>query len=107
MKKNKQSAFEKELDKRLALAAKRVAKDLDTHFKKDGWPLRYGFYSEEVFYEAFGFHVEKYFLQELRKRKGKYVLRSSDKADTYLLIDLVKNKKNSKRNNKRLIKLEM
>lgn len=110
MKKNKQSSFEKELHKRLTLAAKSVVKEIDNHFKDDKWPLWYGFYPEEIVYEAFGFHIEKYLIEELRKRKGKYVLRSGNKGSLHensLMIDLTKNIKVIKNKSKKVMKITL
>lgn len=64
----------------LQKAAKKVAKDIETHFnsKKDGgWPLSYSQYVADVFYDAFGHHLENYLLKELAKKKG-YVIATNE-----------------------------
>lgn len=56
-------------------AAKRVMKTIDEHFKKDKWDLDLGFQVDEVFYEAYGEHLETYLMKELfsNPKKGYYI----------------------------------
>ena len=50
-------------------AAKKVAKGIKEHFKKDGWDLSYNQYVEDVFYEAMGHQLESYLLKALKGQK--------------------------------------
>lgn len=50
-------------------AAKKVAKEMMEHFKKDGWDLSYSQYVGDVFYEATGHHLENYLLKALKGQK--------------------------------------
>lgn len=63
-------------------AARKVMKDIKTHFtnKGEGWPVDYNFYVVEIFYEAFGHHLENYLLRELAKSKLPLQLSTSDKG---------------------------
>jgi len=71
----------KNSDAALRKAAKKIVDDLHkTHFnpkKKQGWPLDYGMLVTDVFYEAFGHHLETYLLHELFKKKA-YGIKTSD-----------------------------
>lgn len=53
--------------KNLQKAAKKIARDTERHFKnpKQGWDLNYNWLVQDVFYEAFGHHLEEYLLEEL------------------------------------------
>lgn len=64
-------------NKKLRAAAKKAVKEIEHHFKKDGWPLDYRFYKDEIFYYAFGEHLENYLIEALSKKKG-YYLRTED-----------------------------
>lgn len=55
--------------KNLQKAAKKVARQMRDHMKKDGWDLSYSFYVNEVFYQAFGHHLENYLLDALRRQR--------------------------------------
>jgi len=58
--------------KNLQNAAKEIAKETDAHFKnpKHGWDLCYHQLVTDVFYRAFGHHLEDYLTEAL---KGKYL----------------------------------
>ena len=82
-------------DNKLKAAAKKVIKDINKHFNpktRHGWPLGYSFYVSEVFYQAYGVHLEGYLLQELSK-VGKYELVSGDHG---LVIQKAKLKRKKK-----------
>jgi hypothetical protein len=70
--------------KALEKAAKRVAKQIKQHMKKDGWDLDYSFQVTDVFYEAYGHHLETYLLTELRKFRTPLALTA--KAGTEVVI---------------------
>lgn len=61
--------------KNLKTAAKKVARSIQKHMRTDGWDLDYGFQVEEVFYQAFGHHLEDYLFEELCKFKKPLVLK--------------------------------
>ena len=65
----------------LESAAKEIAKETNAHFNnpKHGWDLCYHGLVTEVFYRAFGHHLEDYLHEAL---KGKYLF-------TYATSDLV------------------
>ncbi len=65
------------LPKGMKVAAKKVAKELETHFntKGQGWPLDFGFIKEDVFYETFGFLLEDVLLNELVGKGYKLVFK--------------------------------
>jgi len=67
--------FKTENNKELTKAAKKRFKSIDRHFKVDGWDLDLGFQITEVFYEAYGEHLETYLLKELfsNHKKGYYI----------------------------------
>lgn len=80
----------------LRKAAAKVVKELhEDHFnprKKMGWDVLYNHYIDEVFYTAFGHHLENYLLVELSKKKG-YVIKTSDKHDGLVISRQKKGKK--------------
>ena len=85
MKKTKQlvlkvnsSYFRTKRNKKLTMAAKTVVKEIESHFRKDKWPLDYSFYKDEVFSIAFNENLENYLLSELFKKSRKYHLVSKD-----------------------------
>lgn len=73
----------------LQKAAKKSIDDLHkNHFnptKKMGWDINYSMVVADVFYDAFGHHLENYVLVELAKKKC-YSLCSSDKPAGGLVI---------------------
>ena len=66
--------------KPLERAAKKGMKDLKDHFtlKDGGWPLDYSFYVSDIFYQAFGHHLENYLLKAIVKSKLKVELVSKE-----------------------------
>lgn len=76
--------FEKQLKQQLDKAATKVARSTKRHFKKDGWNLDYGFLVSDVFYEAFGHHLETYLLKRLQV--------FGPKAKLYLKTDSVESR---------------
>jgi len=50
-------------------------KDIEYHFKKDKWDFDLNFQVHEMFYEAYGEHLENYLLKELfsSSKKGYYI----------------------------------
>lgn len=73
-------------------AARKAMKEVNAHFKKDKWDLDYSHYVTDVFYRAFGHHLENYFFNELGK-SGKYILRSGKGPLGGLVIALNEKKK--------------
>jgi hypothetical protein len=67
--------FSTKNNKKFTQAAKKAVKEIDNHFKKDGWDLDLSFQIEEVFYLAFGEHLSDYLLKELfsNPKKGYYI----------------------------------
>lgn len=53
----------------LKKAARRVVKSTKKHFTEDGWDLDYNFLITEIFYEAFGHHLENYLWKEIARQK--------------------------------------
>lgn len=85
----------------LTKAAKSVKRTVDHHFKKHKWDLDYSFLVEEVFYKAFGFHLENFLLRELFKsKKSKYILCSPDDRSG-LVVRLDKSKSRKVKNEKK------
>lgn len=64
--------------KNLKEAAKKVAKSTKQHFKKDGWDLDYSELVADVFYTAFGHHLENYLLEEICKFRKPLALGMKD-----------------------------
>jgi len=62
------------LDKLLNASAKSVAKEMLQHFKKDGWPLCYSHNVGEVFFQAFGIHLETYLVREVVRLNSRLVV---------------------------------
>lgn len=54
-------------NKELRKEASRIVREMKKHFKKDGWPLRYSFYKDDLFYAVFGHHLENYLLRALAR----------------------------------------
>jgi hypothetical protein len=85
----------------LEKAAKRVAKIIKQHMKKDGWDLDYSAQVTEVFYEAFGHHLENYLITELCKwrqplalgMKGNKVVLTKKIKKSDLKLNLFRKKK--------------
>ena len=73
----------------LQKAAKKTIDDLHkNHFnpsKKMGWDIGYSMVVNDIFYDAFGHHLENYILVELAKKKC-YSLCTSDKPGHGLVI---------------------
>lgn len=108
MKKSKQEPFnfdlylDKKIGKKdanidiLQKAAKKVVNSLHKeHFnpsKKMGWDLDYSLIVTDIFYEAFGHHLENYLLNSLAE-KNCYSLTMNDKGTVLIR----RNKKNVKR----------
>lgn len=74
-------------------AAKKVAKGMIEHFKKDGWDLSYNQYVGDIFYEATGHQLESYLLKEL---KGKNLQIKFGNNTHGLVIGKVNNSKKKK-----------
>lgn len=72
--------FKRLKSKELKKAASAVKKRIDKHFKKDKWPLDYGFLVEEVFYEAYEEHLSNYLVDALSTKQGKYRLIATNKG---------------------------
>lgn len=53
-------------------AADLVAKECHDHFNLDGWDLAYDSVLAEVFYTAYGKHLESFFLEALTKYSKEY-----------------------------------
>lgn len=66
-------------NKKLELAAKKVVKDLRKHFKEDKWALDYGLILEDIFYTAYGAHLEEYMMNAMREQDGFNLLIKDDK----------------------------
>lgn len=83
--------------KNLEKAAKKVAKTIKQHFRKGnkngGWDLDYGFLVTDVFYEAFGHHLEDYLLTELCKSKTAFYITGSKKLPGQTVLSKRKPKK--------------
>lgn len=67
---------------RLKAAAATALKDIRKHFKTDGYDLDFSMLKDELFYEAFGHHLENYILAKLPK--GVALTAKSDKVATVL-----------------------
>jgi len=61
-------------NKALLISAKKLTAELERHFKKDKWPLDYGIIVSDIFFEAYGHHLEQYLLHSLAKTKKNYSL---------------------------------
>ena len=82
--------------KELKKAAKKISKETKGHFRAPknkkgeivgGWPLRFSPLIDDVFHEAFKFHIESIYIEELSKI-GKFVLYMENNQ---LLIDTKNN----------------
>lgn len=62
----------------LKKAARKVVKSTKWHFKKYGWDLDYSFLVTDIFYEAFGHHLENYLWKELARQKVAVVMTCED-----------------------------
>lgn len=87
----------------LVKAAKLTMKEIDRHFKKDKWDLDFNFQVEEVFYKAFGEHLENYLIKELflKPKKGYYVVYSDKKGTVIRKRNINLRRKNGKSNKKK------
>jgi hypothetical protein len=65
-------------NKVLKKAAKQVFREVKDHFKKDKWDLGYSMVVSDVFYRAYGHHLENYLLSELSNSKLPLSLISKD-----------------------------
>lgn len=77
----------KKREPKLEAAAKKVMRDINRHFKTDGWNLDLGSQIDEVFSKAFGYNLEEHLIPKLLK---KYDLRS---VDGRLVISLKKGRR--------------
>lgn len=67
---------------RLKAAAATVLKKVRKHFKTDGYDLDFSVLKDELFYAAFGHHLENYILSKLPK--GVVFAGKADKVATVL-----------------------
>lgn len=74
-------------DQNLKNAAKKIKRDIDKHFKKDGWDLDYNFQVDEVFFEAYRESLSAYLIDALSTKTGKYCIKATKKG---LVISLSK-----------------
>lgn len=81
-------------DLQLRKAARKVMKQINEHMKKDGWPLDYDMHKSDIFFEAYGHHLENYLLWALANNK-KQELQIVTSAKGGLLIEKVVKKSKS------------
>lgn len=67
-------------------AARRVVRSLKAHFKKDKWPVNYSFYVQEVFYVAYGHHLENYLLKEMLRQLKTFTLETGKHGDLVISV---------------------
>lgn len=67
---------------RLQIASATVLKDVRKHFKKHGHDLDFSIIKDQLFYEAFGHHLENYILAKLPKNVA--LAGKTDKVATVL-----------------------
>jgi len=58
----------------LVKAARRLTRQTKRHFEEDGWDLEYNSLVTDVFYEAFGHHLENYLWKALHRQNVAVVL---------------------------------
>ncbi len=85
------------LRSKLDKGAEVVMRDVNYHFNKrgHGWPLGFSMLVDDVFYNAFGFHLETILIPKLLKKyslqaiKGKslMVVKKSKKPDGVIVFD--------------------
>lgn len=90
-------------NRKLVNAAKLTVKEIDYHFKKDGWDLDLNFQVDEVFYKAYGEYLENYLIKELFSdpKKGYYITYSNKSSGCVIKRKKVKGAKNVKQSKKK------
>lgn len=96
------------------VAAQERVREVKKHFKKNSGDLDWNFIKEDIFYDAMGFHLCDFILQELLNQRinvslqldgGQFVLRKQKgklpKGKLKFTYVLLKKKKSSKRGKKR------
>lgn len=56
------------MNKKLEKASQEVMKEINHHFKIDGWDLDFSVQLEQIFYHAFGHNLEIYLLPKVMKK---------------------------------------
>lgn len=58
------------VEQKLQKAAKQIVKEIDQHFKKDGWDLTYDAYPHDLFYRVFKMGLDGFIVDAMQKYNG-------------------------------------